>query len=449
MSGNERPSLSLVFQALAVVALVLAGLWGLEAAGTTVQRGPVFGLGFLVIAGAMAGRVAAFLRMPRLTGYLLAGLLAGPQCFEVLDKSDVKALSLINALALALIALQAGAELTLPTLQRTWKSVLISSSVQIVVVIVPMALLFFLLADQMPFLAGYEPLAVLAVAAVWGVVSLTRSPAVTLAILGETRASGPLAEHALGVVVVLDVLVLPLFALAMALARGQIAQEPFEASLLLHLGHELFASVCAGATFGLLIALLLRLISRERALLIVVLGYGVTAMSVYLRYDTLLVFVVAGFVVMNLTRFGHGLVETSQRVSAGVMIVFFATAGAKLDLQALRDLWPIALAFFAARFALTWVACQIGHRLAHDPPVVRSLGFTSLISQAGVTIGLATIVADTLPGVGKALATLAIAAVGINELVGPVIFTFGLRRAGEIPGPERPSSGGPGPSATT
>jgi Kef-type K+ transport system membrane component KefB len=115
------------------------------------------------------------------------------------------------------------------------------------------------------------------------------------------------------------------------------------------------------------------------------------------------------------------------------MIVFFATAGAKLDLQALRELWPIALAFFVARALVTVVSCRLGHRLADDPPVVRRLGFTPFVSQAGVTIGLATIVADALPGVGKALATLAIAVVGLNELAGPVIFTWGLKKAGEIP----------------
>jgi Kef-type K+ transport system membrane component KefB len=256
---------------------------------------------------------------------------------------------------------------------------------------------------------------------------------VVLAILGETRAKGPLAEHALGVVVVLDVLVLPLFALSMAVARSQIAGEPFDASQLVHLGHDRFASVCAGATFGLLIAVLLRVIEKERALLIVVLGYGVTALSTYLRYDTLLIFVVAGFIVMNLTRLGPQLVKTSEDVSSGVMIVFFATAGAGLDLHALQELWPLAVAFTVARVAFTWIACQIGHRLAKDPPVVKQLGFTSLIPQAGVAIGFATIISDTLPGVGKPLATLVIAIVGINQLLGPVVFTWGLKKAGEIP----------------
>lgn len=441
MSGHGKPSMPALVQGLVAVGLLVAALVALDTSGLTVKRGPVFGLGFLVIAGSVAGHAAAMLRLPRLTGFLLAGVLSGPQAFGVLATDDVKSLSLINALALALIALQAGAELTLSTLRRTWRSVLVSSGSQSVFVVAPMAALFISLSSFMPFLSGRGLGEVVTVGLVWGVLSLTRSPAVTLAILGETRAKGPVAEHALGVVVVLDVLVLPLFALAMALAGSQLSGAPLELSAITHLGFELFASVCAGATFGLLIALLLRFIEGARALVVVVLGFGVTALSTYLHYDTLVIFVVAGFIVTNLTRFGSDLVHTSEKVSAGVMIVFFATAGAKLDLDALRMLWPLAVAFFLVRAGLTILACRVGHRIAKDPEPVRKYGFTAFISQAGVTIGLATLVADRMPGIGRALATLVIAVVSLNELVGPVVFSLGLRRAGEVPDPEgvRPS----------
>lgn len=437
MSGGTRPSLAKLAQGIAALVLVVGAVVALRGLDTidggAVRGGPVFSLGFLVIAGAVFGNVAAAMRLPKLTGYLLAGVLSGPQGFGILSTDDVKSLSLINALALALIALQAGAELTIGTLKRTWRSVMWSSLSQAALVIPVMALLFFALSRFMPFLGGLNTGTVVAVSIIWGVLSLTRSPAVTLAILGETKAKGPLAEHALGVVVLLDVMVLPLFAAAMAIGRGQISGQAFEFTVLIHLAEELFASVCAGTAFGLLVALLLRVITRERVLMVVVVSYGVTALSAYLRYDTLLVFVMAGFVVMNLTRFGRDLVHTSETTSAGVMIVFFATAGAKLDLQALQQLWPIALAFFVARALITVVACRVGHHLANDPPVVRRLGFTPFISQAGVTIGLASIVADALPGIGKAVATLVIAVVGFNELAGPVIFTLGLKKAGELP----------------
>lgn len=435
MSGARPPFGRLLAEAAAVVVLVVVTIALRQMDGAKGLHGsPLFSLGFLVIAGTALGSAAAFFRLPRLTGYLVAGLLAGPQGTGFLAASDVKSLSLINALALALIGLQAGAELTVASLRRTWRSVTSSSLMQTVVVVPTMAGLFVLVAPQMPFVAELPAAAVRAIALLWGVLSLTRSPAVTLAILGETKAKGPVAEHALGVVVLLDVLALPLFAAAMAVGRGQLVGHPFEPAVFAQLAHELFASVCAGVTFGLVIALLWRVVTKERVLMLVVVSYAVTALSTWLHYDTILVFVVAGFVVMNLTQLGHELVETSQRTSSGVMIVFFATAGAKLDLQALRELWGVVLLFFCIRAVVTWVACQLGHRLARDPPVVTRYGFSAFVSQAGVTIGLATIVADSLPGVGKDLSTLAIAVVGLNELVGPVIFSWGLRRAKETEG---------------
>lgn len=436
MSGGPRPTRGRLAAGLAALAILIAAtllLRQIEAVGG-LHGSPLFSLGFLVIGGAVVGDLAAFVGLPRLTGYLIAGVLAGPQGGAILAVEDVKALSLINVLALALISLQAGAELTVALLQRTWRSVLWSVAVQSVLVVAPMALVFHALTGWMPFLDGLGTGPLLAVSLVWGVVAVTRSPAVTLAILSETGARGPLAQHALGVAVLLDVIVLPLFAGAIAIATGQIGGLDFDAAVFVRLGRELFASVCAGTSIGLALSVLLRFVQQDRILMLVVVGYGVTALVQWLRYDTMLVFRVAGFVVMNLTAWGRDLIQVSERLGAAVMVVFFATAGAKMDLHALRALWPVALGLFATRILMSWGSAQVAHRLARDPPVVRRYAITSLVSQAGVTIGLATIVADALPGVGKALATLIIAVVGLNELAGPVIFTWGLKKAGELPG---------------
>lgn len=433
MSGGPRPSGASLGAGLAALALA-TGAWAALRRSELVasESNALFALGFLAVAGIVAGAVAAFAGLPRLTGYLIAGILAGPQGFGLLSSTDVKALSLVNALALALIALQAGAELTLETLKRIWRSVLFSSVAQIILVIGPMALVFFAAAPVIPFVQGYERGPLVALGVLWGVLMLTRSPTVTLAVLAETRAKGPLSEHALGVVVLLDVLVLPFFAAALAFARGQLVGASFEAHAFIGLGEEIFASACAGLTFGLVLALLLWS-TRERVLVLIVFGYALTAVSSYLAYDTLLVFVVAGFVVTNLTRLGQALIHTSERTAAAVMIVFFATAGAKLDIEALRQLWPVAVGFFAARVILTFVATRLGHVVARDPDVVKRGAWLGLVSQAGVTIGLATIVAEALPEVGRAFASLTIAVVALNELVGAVLFKLALTRAGEIP----------------
>ena len=405
----------------------------LERIGVTGSAGPLFALGFLIVAGYVCGGIAAFVRLPRLTGYLLAGLAAGPQGAGLLDVHDVKALMLVNTLALALIALQAGAEITLPVLRRTWWSVSASAIAQILIVIPGVAAVFWALSSSVPFASGLAPGALVAVALLWGTLAFTRSPSVTLAVLGETRAKGPLADWSIGIVVVLDVLILPLFAGVLGVARTQLLGDALELGMLRNIAHELFASFAAGVTFGLLVGALLRFVERERVLVLVVLSYGLTALCVYLGYDTLFVFVVAGFVVMNLTRSGPGLIAASETTSGVVMIVFFATAGAKLDLASLTALWPVVLALFGARVVFSVLAAKIGHRLARDPAPVRKNAWLVLVSQAGVTIGLATVVADALPGVGGKFASLCIAVVALNELFGAALTKWALGRAGEIP----------------
>ena len=58
--------------------------------------------------------------------------------------------------------------------------------------------------------------------------------------------------------------------------------------------------------------------------------------------------------------------------------------------------------------------------------------WTGLVSQAGVALGLATIVADRLPRIGVAMQTVIVGIIALNQSVGPILFRYGLDRAGEI-----------------
>ena len=436
-----RPGILELARGLAALALV-AGSWlALRELGLVKERGgPLFALGFLVLAGSVGGTAAAFLGLPRLVGYLLAGLAAGPAGAGFIHGDEVKALSLVNVLALALISLQAGAELTMPVLRRTWRSVGFSAIAQLLIVIPSLALLFWLLKPFIPFARELPTGALAGVAVVWGALSFVRSPAVTLAVISELRAKGPLTDWSLGISVVLDVLILPLFAVALGFARTQVLGEAFDTHLLVAMGDELFASFAAGITFGLLIGVLFRFITSERILLVVVLAYGVTALCGYLHYDTLFAFMVAGCVVSNLTRAGPALIHTSETTSGAVMIVFFATAGAKLELAALFELWPVVLALFAGRILASAIAARVGSRLAGDPPAVRDNGWWVLVSQAGVAIGLATVAAEALPGVGAPLASLVVAVVALNTVFGASALKLALGRAGEPGGAKEGTS---------
>ena len=54
-----------------------------------------------------------------------------------------------------------------------------------------------------------------------------------------------------------------------------------------------------------------------------------------------------------------------------------------------------------------------------------------MVSQAGLALGLSVVIVKAFPSFGEGFRSLAIAAIAINEMVGPILFKFALDRAGE------------------
>jgi len=394
-------------------------------------------LGFLLLAGTLASELCEIVGLPHLTGYLAAGVVAGPHVLHLIDQRTVERLSIVNTLALALIALAGGAELRVRDLRALVKSLASAMLFQSLIVLAAGTLTFVLLARFMPFAASLSASGVLAVGLLWGVLAVSRSPSATLAILSQTRAQGPVARFTLAFVMASDVVVLVMLAVAMMFARqlldpaSQASYQDFEA-----LGHELLGSASLGTTLGILLMLYLRFVGTELLVVLMALGYGLTEGLHYLRFDPLLTFLIAGFVVENFSDQGRKLLHGVQQTSAIVFVVFFASAGAHLDIPLLRSLWPLALALAATRALATWVAHRMSSRLVSDPPVIRRWGWSGLVSQAGLTLGLSLAIARTFPSFGDPLRSLTIAVVAVNEVLGPVLFKLALDRSGETaPGP--------------
>lgn len=427
-------------------ALVLVLLFGMVYGATRLmphggERGAlVAATGFLLVAGTLASELVEVIRLPHLSGYLLAGILAGPHVLGLVDAHTVHELTSINALALALIALEGGAELKLSTLRDGLKSLAISTLFQSLPILLVMAGVLVATRPLVPFLKPLGASALVGVGLLWGAVAITRSPSATLGILSQTRASGPLARYTLTFVMTSDIVVVVLVAVTQMVARPLI--EPtasFSVHELQELGRELLGSVALGTTLGLTLAVYLRLVGRQLSLVFVALGFGVTEMLRYLRFDALLTFMVAGFVVQNLSKQGEKLTHAIGQMGSVVYVVFFATAGAHLDVPLLRKLWPVALLLASARALCTFVAARVSTRLAGDPPTLRRYAWSGLISQAGLALGLAGVIAKSFPTFGPGFGAIAIATVAINEMVGPVLFKLALDRTGESSTAPRPS----------
>jgi len=220
------------------------------------------------------------------------------------------------------------------------------------------------------------------------------------------------------------------FSLAQASLGGPTAGAP---AVLLQLLREVLGSICAGLVVGGAVSLYLRFVRQELVVFAVVVVFATAAAASALHFELLLSLLVAGFFVENVAPVrAEPLVETLHHMAVPVFVIFFAIAGAELDLAAFASLAPVVLALALIRGAAILGGSRAGARVGGAEPVVAREIWTGLVSQAGVALGLATIIAERLPSLGRAMQVLIVGIIAINESVGPVLFRRGLARAGEI-----------------
>jgi len=401
--------------------------------------------GFLLLCAYLVGEVFAQWRLPKITGYIAAGMCFGPYTTGYLGFEGVLDLKFIDDVALTLIALAAGGELRIAMLRTRLASILNLVLWVTVVVFTGVGACFFLASGAIPFMRDLQTSAVFMIAAAFGVLSIARSPSSTIAVISECRARGPYAKSVLGVTVVTDVIVIVLFSLILSLYERFSMTEGGGAGSVISIGliSEILVSFAAGGILGLLVVLYIKRIKADLVIFLVGLAFLVTKFSHGLasfletyygttfHLEPMLICMAAGFVIQNLSKEGGRFLEAIDRSSLPVYVIFFTITGASLDLEALWSSWYIALGLVMLRAALMAASTGISNVVARDREPFRNLYSWGFITQAGVSLGLVQVVAVRYPAWGIPFATIAVAAITINQIIGPIAFKIALIKSGE------------------
>ncbi|MBW2718722.1 MAG: cation:proton antiporter [Deltaproteobacteria bacterium] len=368
----------------------------------------------------------------------LTGLhLPAPFDEGILNEEVIGQLSVFDTLAVALIALTAGGELKIGALKKGFRAISSILAAQIVSVGVLVTAFFWLISGAVPYIGfpGIEGLpmaAALAVGAMVAAVSLATSPAATIAVIMESRAAGAMTRNVLSIVVLKDVIVMVAFAVAATVLAQQIGVSAIEGGIAAYLFQHIVVSIVFGAVaVGGLMALYIRYINQELLIFVVGVVFLVAFIAAELDWDPVLVFLAAGFGVSNFSKMGHRLIETLERLSLPVYVVFFTLAGAKLHLDQLQQVALFAIALVGVRAFAIYSGTKVGARFGKADEATQAFGWMGFVSQAGVSILLAAIIGSKFGALGRSLETLIIGAVAINELIGPVMFKMGLTLSGE------------------
>lgn len=436
---NTTNTLIITLQRLFTLAVLVAFMLllrdGMGGGGT--RPAPVLAtlaLGFLLVTSFVAGKVIQGIRLPRITGYILFGMIAGPSVLGLVTRTDLAQLRLIDDIAISLIALSAGAELRLSELREHLRPIVTIMASEMTAVFVIVAGSVLLLGSVLPFTEGRPFVNVAVIAVIFASIAIANSPSVAIAIINDTRSKGPVATTILSVTVIKDVAVVVLFAITLSVARTVLSPEAgFDTAFFFDVSREIGGSIVVGAIVGWLVAIYLRHVGANMVLFAFAVAFINSTVSSELHLEVLLVSLSAGFFLENVSPVhGEPFLEAVNRNSLPIYALFFAIAGANLELARLRELWPFALGFAGLRMVAIWGGTLLGARLSNAEPAVQKYTWLGFVPQAGVTLGMVIIIARAFPAWGDELQTLFVAMVAIHQIVGPVMLQYGLDKAGEI-----------------
>jgi Kef-type K+ transport system membrane component KefB len=376
--------------------------------------------GALLVLGLLAGEaVRRYAALPRIVGYVLAGVLLGPQATNLLSADALLESRLLIDLSLGLILFELGFRLDFAWLRRNpWLFATALAESLFCFAAIHLTLLWF----------GFQPLLAAAAAAI----GTATSPAVVMVVAHELRAEGQVTERML-----LFTAVNSLFAyLALTLLLPFLpdrASASWEDALV-HPVYLVIGSVLAGLIASLLLLRLGAWIGqREEGQFVLLVGAVVLTVGVAhtLKLSVLLTLLTLGMLSRNLDRrhvllplrFGHG--------GQLFFVVLFVLTGASLEFASLGAAAGVAGALVAVRFAGKAVALLAFGRLSGIRAGGAGLLAIALLPMSGLAVVMVQDTALFYPSFGRELANVVLAAVVVLELAGPLATQFALRRAGE------------------
>ena len=402
---------------------------------------------FLVIALA-SKEIGSFFRrlgLPLISGFLFTGIIAGPYVLKLLSIETAHQLVFLEEVALAFIAFAAGSELNWEEVRHRLRSIGLITGGLVLVTLTLGTLALLFLADFLPFMQEMPTASRVAVAILAGAILVARSPSGAIAVINELRAKGRFTQTVLGVTVIMDAVVITIFAVNISIADALLTNVSVSPAFLLLLLAELAASVLLGLALAWIIRLILNWrLAVVKFPLFLLLGYGVFLLAEWTRHyshdflpfefllEPLLICMIAGFVVTNNKKYSsHEFSDILHLNALPVYIVFFTVTGASLQLDVLASTWPIALALFGVRVGSIFLGSFIGGSLAGEPMFHNRVRWLAFFTQAGVGLGLAQTIAVTFPEWGQSFATLIISVIVLNEVIGPMLFKWVIHLVGE------------------
>lgn len=384
----------------------------------------IISIAIMLFVGFLLTRLTKLLRLPNVTAYIVAGILIGPFCLNLIPSSFVEGSSFLADIALAFIAFSTGEFFQIDVLKKNGPKVIIITVFEA------------LLATILVFLVSYFLLRLdLSFSLVLGALAAATAPASTMMTIRQTHAQGEFVDTLLQVVALDDVVGLLAYSVAISISVAVSSGSFNVVSILKPIGFNL-AALLIGGFCGLLMKWLMpkKRSTDNRLIISIAVLFSFCGLCSLFDVSPLLGCMCMSMVYINLTK-DDKLFKQLNYFTPPILLLFFVRSGVSFDLSALFSsssigavpIIVIGVVYFFVRILGKYGGAYLGCLTVKKDKKVRNYLGLALIPQAGVAIGLAALGARTLGGEeGNALETIILASSVLYELIGPACAKLSL-----------------------
>lgn len=386
----------------------------------------IFKIGLALLAGILGGKLSNKVSLPKVSGYIVAGLLIGPSFLKLFNRVELESLAFINDLTLACIAFGIGNSFLVKDLKKMGRDSLIITLAEVLGAVAVVFLVMYF---------GFKKS--LAFSLVMASMSASTAPAGLVLVINELKADGPLVRSILPVAAFDDALGIMVFGIAVSIA--QISLGNGSASVLSIVGGpvlEIIGALVIGSLVGFLMAYFANKAKEDEHLVAICVAFLLVGLglSSYFKLSGLLTSMVMGGIVINSTSRYKRIFRAVRSMTPALNVLFFTLAGANLDLGILSTVGLIGLGYILARGLGKVVGAGAGAKLVKSEDFVQKYLGISLLTQGGISIGLAMSVKELMPQLGNEPVTIILFSVLVFEILGPAFTKFAVTRVGEVNG---------------
>lgn len=398
-------------------------------------------VGVIIFSGFIFGEIAKKIKLPKVTGYILAGIMLNPNLFSLMPKNFVNHTDLITNISLSIITFSVGGTLLFSRIKKLGKGILVitffEAEFALIAVLIGFMLIaqFFIHIPNAGWFTVFLPISIL-----MSSLASPTDPTATLAVVHENKAKGDVTSTIMGVAAFDDVLGIINYSLAISFAGAFAVSGSFSFNSAISVPLiEIGGSILLGTIMGFILNAVTLLIKKknEESFIIYALGLLLLCFGIAdkLGVDELLATMTMGVIVVNFNPIGSRIFELIEsNVEELVFVLFFTLSGMHLEFSVLSSAYGLILLFVLFRAIGKVTGTITGAALAKSHPKIKKYVPAGLIPQGGIVIGLGLMIKQNpaFDAIGDIIITIIIGATVINELVGPVLAKMTITRSGEI-----------------